>query len=375
MATYFSLLLTILFRRLRNIPPPASIYRPPAWDKNQPLVSVVVPCYNHGHYLAEAVDSVLKQTWQGLEIIIVNDGSTDPATNQILKTFQRPKTRILHLPNNRGLPAARNAGIKQACGKYICCLDADDKLQETYLEKAVLHMQVNTGISFVWPWTQVFGVEDRVWYTPQFDIKHLIYYNQLNASAVFRKSAWQQVGGFNEHMREGFEDWEFWIRLAGHSFRGYRITEKLFWCRRMGYSFANEAADKKEKLFAQIQSNNRDLYADTGDVLTHIQRSYRDLYNPFFLDDLKTENWQEVNAARLIVSSLDSQSTLRWLENAAGGQAMIWVARQLLDEAALTAVFAATPYVYVLPNFLPRYAHREFIDFLQNRQAIQVITI
>lgn len=365
LSTHLSLWFTVLLRRLRNIQPPASICQLPAWDKNKPLISVVIPCFNHGHYLAEAVDSVLSQTWQGFEIIVVNDGSTDPETNQILVDFQRPKTRIIHLPQNRGLPAARNAGIEQARGKYICCLDADDKLQETYLEKAILVMEVNAGISFVWPWTQVFGAEDRVWYTPQFDLRTLIYHNQLNASAVFRKSAWQSVGGFDDEMRDGFEDWEFWIRLAGHGLRGFRISEKLFLCRRTGYGFASRAAEMRAELFAQVQEKNPQLYTHAEEILASIERSYLNNYTAFFLHNLGTGEWLPIEPATLVVSSLDSRATLNWLRAEARSVPLIWAARQPLDEAALDALFTVTPYVYILPNFLPRYAHAEFIQHCQ----------
>lgn len=102
-----------------------------------PFVSVVIPCYNHRQFVAEAIQSILEQTLQDVEIIVVNDGSTDGETVHILNALERPKTRIIHLPLNVGLPAARNAGIREAQGKYVCCLDADDKLHPTYLEKAV----------------------------------------------------------------------------------------------------------------------------------------------------------------------------------------------------------------------------------------------
>lgn len=313
----------------------------------------------------------MKQTWQGLEIIVVNDGSTDPVTNQILAEFQRPKTRIIHLPQNRGLPAARNAGIQEACGKYICCLDADDKLQETYLEKAILVMEVNAGISFVWPWTQVFGAEDRVWYTPQFDLRTLIYYNQLNASAVFRKSAWQSVSGFDDEMREGFEDWEFWIRLAGNAFRGFRISEKLFLCRRMGYGFASRAAAMRDELFAKIQEKNPKLYTSTQETLADIENSYRDIYTSSFLKNQETNKWLSKSSPALIVSNLDSPATLDWLESATVPSNLVWIAKRPLDEKTLDTLFSITPYIYILPNFLPRFAHAEFI---RHRQKIWNIT-
>lgn len=347
---------------------PMQIGRSEPRHNNAPYVSVVIPCYNHGRFVDDAVDSLLKQTWQDFEIIIVNDGSTDTETNRFLASYQRPKTRVLNLEKNVGLPAARNAGIREARGRYICCLDADDKLQETYLEKAIIVMEINAGVSFVWSWTQVFGSESRVWYAPQFDPEQMLFYNLLNPPGVFRRSAWEKVDGFYEAMRDGFEDWEFWIRLTGYGFRGHRISEKLIQYRREGYSFAQRAAEKKEALFEQIKTNNPDLYVNPDAIVKKLNRSYRDLYIPAPYVNLRREDYIKIpNLARMIVSSMNSVQTLKWLEKNAPTAPLIWVARQALDEESSDALYELTPYVYILPNFIPQYARREFIEHLQFR--------
>ena len=92
-----------------------------------PKVSVIIPCYNQGACLEEAVDSVLAQTFQDFEILVVNDGSTDEATIRMLGKYERPKTRVIHT-DNQGLAMARNNGIREARGAYILPLDADDKI-------------------------------------------------------------------------------------------------------------------------------------------------------------------------------------------------------------------------------------------------------
>src|SRR5262245_21692055 len=163
------LLFVTFLKRLSKREAPLEIHTTPPWPAHHPFISVIIPCYNHGKFLDEAIQSVLSQTVQDLEIIVVNDGSTNRESIDILNSLEQPKTRVIHLPQNMGLPAARNAGIREAPGKYICCLDADDKLQDTYLEKATAMMESNSGISFVGSWTQVFGSESRVWYAKQFD--------------------------------------------------------------------------------------------------------------------------------------------------------------------------------------------------------------
>ena len=92
-----------------------------------PQVSVIIPCYNQGRYLDDAITSVLVQTYQNFEILIVDDGSTEPETIEILQDYQQPKTRIIRT-ENQGVATARNLGIAQAQGTYILPLDADDKI-------------------------------------------------------------------------------------------------------------------------------------------------------------------------------------------------------------------------------------------------------
>lgn len=115
-----------------------------------PAVSVIIPCYNQGAFIKEAVDSVLAQTFQDFEIIIVNDGSSDAKTNEFLSNFTAPKTTVLSLAENQGPSVARNVAIKAAKGKYILPLDADDKIAPTYLEKAfnVLEQNISVGIVY-----------------------------------------------------------------------------------------------------------------------------------------------------------------------------------------------------------------------------------
>ncbi len=362
--TWGALLLTVFWRMLKR-DYPLSIQPLHRWPVDIPLVSVVIPCFNHGQYVDEAIQSILSQTLQDLEIIVVNDGSTEQETIEILNSLKLSKTRVIHLPQNMGLPAARNAGIQEAQGKYICCLDADDKLQATYLEKAVAVMEANAGISFVGSWTQVFGSESRVWYASQFESEQIIYYNQFNSLAVFRKIAWEHAGGFFEEMREGFEDWEFWVRLTAHGFRGYQITEKLLQVRRIGYSFALRAAEKKEVLFEQIKAHNPKLYADSKAMIQKIKKNYGDVYTPQPFVNLQRRSYNLPGNVIMIISDLNSAHTMRWIEQHPPASPLVWVARQPLDETATDTLYETTPFVYILPNFLPRYARREFIQYLQ----------
>ena len=114
-----------------------------------PKVSVIIPCYNLGEYIDEAVESVINQTYQDLEIIIVNDGSTDELTNHLLSGYTRPKTRVLITPH-QGVAAARNTGIKESQGEYILPLDADDKIGIGYVDEAVKILDSDSSVGIVY---------------------------------------------------------------------------------------------------------------------------------------------------------------------------------------------------------------------------------
>jgi glycosyltransferase involved in cell wall biosynthesis len=351
---------------------PVKYIRVEKWKAGCPLVSVVIPCFNHGEYLPEAVDSILAQTWQDFEIITIDDGSTSAETQAVMKKFERPKTRVLIHPENLGLPAARNTGIREACGKYICCLDADDKLEPTYLEKAILLLESNQGIAFVYPWTQVFGKESRVWCAPQFDAAELLQRNQLNPPAVFRRSAWEAAGGFREEMRKGYEDWEFWIRLAGLGLRGHCIPERLLLVRRVGRSFIHSAYDRHAELVGDIRRYNAHLYEDLG-WPERVKRLYRDLYakNPWVnLADpaayLHLKNpglWVNNLPAPALKERLTSLQ--REMQEYAGD--IVFISMTPMDPETEDALLVEAKYVYVLPRYIPSYSWARFLELLRNR--------
>jgi glycosyltransferase involved in cell wall biosynthesis len=196
-----------------------------------PRVSVIMPCYNLGRYLDQAVDSVFAQTYQDFEIVIVNDGSTDDDTNRLLADYRRPRTRVFTTPN-RGVAPARNFAIAQSDGAYLCALDPDDTLDRTYFEKAVAILDVRPNIAFVSCWLQTFGEEDWVWKQDRCDLPTLLAECTIATPALVRKSAVLAMGGFDETITPGFEDWELWISLVEAGFPGTIIPEVLFQYRR-----------------------------------------------------------------------------------------------------------------------------------------------
>ena len=201
-----------------------------------------MPCFNHGAFIAEAVDSVLAQTLQDFEIVIVDDGSTDPATRETLARLTGPSMTVLTTAN-RGLPAARNHAARHASGEFYCALDADDKLAPTWFEKAVGVLERRPDVMFVSHWLETFGDERWTWTPERCDLPSLLARNAVNGAALVRRSAFEAVGGYNEDMRDGCEDWDFWLRLVEAGFHGTIIPEVLFYYRRRPDSMSRQMLD------------------------------------------------------------------------------------------------------------------------------------
>ena len=206
-----------------------------------PRISVLMPCFNHGAFISEAIDSVRSQTVQDFEIIVVDDGSTDAATVDVLSRLP-PPIRVLTTPN-QGLPGARNHAASHASGALFCALDADDKLATTWFEKATRVLDSQPSVAFVSHWLETFGDEHWTWKPEQCDLPSLLARNAVNGAALVRREAFEAVGGYDASMREGCEDWDFWLRLVERGFEGTIIPEVLFFYRRRRDSMSRTMLD------------------------------------------------------------------------------------------------------------------------------------
>lgn len=192
-------------------------------------VSVIIPCFNQGKFIQETVFSVLNQTYQNFEIIIVNDGSTDEETNSILRNVKWSKTTIYHIENS-GVSVARNFGSKHSTGIYILPLDGDDLIAPSYLELAVSILDTKKNIKVVTCKTELFGAKKGEFYLPEYSLEMLIAQNVLICTSMFRRDDFEKTQGYNPNMVLGLEDWSFWISLLGQNDCGvYKIEEVLFY--------------------------------------------------------------------------------------------------------------------------------------------------
>ncbi|MFD2873458.1 glycosyltransferase family 2 protein [Mucilaginibacter ximonensis] len=210
-------------------------------------VSVIIPCYNDGVFLKEAVDSVLACNYNDLELIIVNDGSDDATTLDILAAYEQKGFNVI-THANQGLGYTRNQGVKQARGHYILPLDADNKIRKGYLDKAIALLDNNVcDIVYARPFFFGEDIPTRKFITHEFDGDALFVGNYIDACAIYRKAVWEAVGGYDENMPvQGAEDWEFWLHCHLKNFRFKFLNEELYEYRVSGNSMITKISEEKK---------------------------------------------------------------------------------------------------------------------------------
>jgi len=196
---------------------------------SQPLVSVVIPSFNYGRFIEQALESILSQTLKNVEIIVVDGGSTDGTTRELLARLRLPRT-IVHLREGRHYVGSnRNFGIERASGRYICCLDSDDTLSPTYLEKAVFLLEtygydcVSTSLRFTGAREGTVGILEFP------DLAAMLRRNNMLTCAVFRRFLWTRSQGFIDQGIDAtyvYEDWDFWIQLAAQGARMRNLADE-----------------------------------------------------------------------------------------------------------------------------------------------------
>ena len=201
---------------------------------SSPRVSVIIPCWNYSKYITQAIQSVYSQTYQDWELIIVDDGSTDDSSKIIQEFIQNePRARLIHQVNS-GVAHARNHGISQARGEYICCLDADDELASDYLEIVIPALIRDPKLGIAYTGITIMNedgtLSDHVhsWPGP-YDIHRGVSGNQVPTCCVYRKSWWTRLGGYRQRFAPhgaGQEDGDFWFRILANGGSAEMVSPK-----------------------------------------------------------------------------------------------------------------------------------------------------
>ena len=248
-------------------------------------VSVVVPVYNLKHFLKECVNSIVSQTYKNIEIILVDDGSTDGS--DVLCDFlakQDDRIKVFH-NTNHGVSYTRNYGIKKSTGEYILPVDGDDIISAKYVEKAVDVLEKDEKIGIVYCEANFFGDRNGRWNLPEFTLQRMLLNNVIFVSALFRKDDWKKVGGYSEEMVTGIEDYDFWLSILELKRSVYRIPEVLFYYRIRENSRSKNFDIDKEKTLAMYQvihKRHKQLYIDNYELFTDgIRRALADERSKF----------------------------------------------------------------------------------------------
>lgn len=229
------------------------------------MVSIIIPCYNQAQYLGETLQSVLVQTHQDWECVIVNDGSPDN-TEEVAQEWCKKDTRFVYVKKeNGGLSDARNYGITHSKGTYILPLDSDDYISENYVEECLKTLLKSESTKLVYGKAVKFGAENGVWELPEYSFEKLIHRNMIFCTALYRKEDWKRIGGYDTNMKEGWEDWEFWINLLKDGGTAIAISTCTFYYRTNDSSMILDLIHSKQKmnrLIGYIFAKHSKLYSE-----------------------------------------------------------------------------------------------------------------
>jgi glycosyltransferase involved in cell wall biosynthesis len=239
-------------------------------DQSMPKVSVIIPCYNHGEFLPDAVASVTSLHRDDVELIVVDDGSTDDRTRREMDAIAAQGIHVIR-QQNQGLAAARNAGIAVAHGEYILPLDADNRIRAAYIEHGIRILDEDPKAGVVYgdveriPYN---GTKDPLrpaghWDVGAFSKPKLLLRNYIDACAVYRRVIWEQNGGYDGSMPvQGLEDWDFWLGALEQGWKFLYVPEVLYDYRVIEGSMITRAWGHRPEVEAYVAKKHSTLYRE-----------------------------------------------------------------------------------------------------------------
>jgi glycosyltransferase involved in cell wall biosynthesis len=257
------------------------------------LVSVIIPCFNYGKYILDALISVLSQTYPHIEVLIIDDGSTDRETLEVLNGIRHERVRVIH-QSNQGLAQSRNNGVAVAGGEYLLFLDADDRLERHCVAVLLYTLLRNPSGAYAYPDQRFFGDQELIWKPQAFNAYDLLWSNHPSVCSLVRRRVFDECG-YRSDLLYGYEDWEFWVRLSSAGHYGINVPAPVFEHRRHGVTMTHAAHEHQSFLHSQILNINAQWYRPES--ITATKRMWRPLISiiiPFY------------NAARYLTETLAS---------------------------------------------------------------------
>lgn len=219
-----------------------------------PKVSIIIPCYNHGQYIKDAIKSIEQiQPRELYELIIVNDGSTDDRTNKELLELADKGYKVI-FQQNSGLATTRNNAISISSGDYILPVDADNMIRPEYVYKGIDLLDQNRDIAVVYGNAQLFGDAEGTLVQGPYNLQKLLLTNYIDACALYRRTVWESMGGYDKNMPyPGIEDWDLWLGASFKGFKFYYLNEIVFDYRVLNNSMIRQLKASKIKGDANIE--------------------------------------------------------------------------------------------------------------------------
>jgi glycosyltransferase involved in cell wall biosynthesis len=233
-------------------------------------VSIVIPCFNLGRFVREAVESAQSQSRPAEEIFVIDDGSTDPYTNEVLAELESEGVTVLRKANG-GAPAARNYGIARATGDFILCLDADDVLLPHYLEETVPVLEASPELGIVGTHLEFFGNRTGTWQPKPVPIATMLWRNSIPSASLFRRQCWAETGGYRESLVAN-QDWDFWLSIIERGW-GWTIVDRVLYRYRIRRgSISDERETLRPELMKELVMHHLALYQENvADVLSETE--------------------------------------------------------------------------------------------------------
>lgn len=213
-------------------------------------VAVVVSSFNQGLMIREAVASIWGQSVPADEVVVVDDGSTDEDSLDVLVDLETEGVRVIR-QSNAGVSAARNAGVRSVGADLVVVLDGDDRLRPHFLEASVAAFD-DEDVVAASSWLEMFGAASGVVRPSGGTVVDFLARNSCPAPSIFRRHLWDGVGGYAEDLREGFEDWDFFLRLLTPGGRIHIIPEPLIEYRTQPGSANLEGMTRRLRLYGEI---------------------------------------------------------------------------------------------------------------------------
>ena len=349
-------------------------------DKFEPIVSIITPFYNSGEFIEDTANCVLNQSFPWFEWIIIDDGSHDKKSLEILSNLEKKdkRIRVFH-KKNEGLAATRDYGAKHSNEKsqFLLFLDDDDLIETNYVECTLYSLITNPNAAFAYTNTVGFGEMEYLW-NVKFDIKREVKENILVATALIRKKDFFEVGGYGLTEKGINEDWIFWLKLFSKSKIPLKVNYYGFWYRRKKNGELKKSLENQEITDRLLKPYVKKIdYRLTAIEYPKDNYDWNDVFiaeNLFKIPSKITS--KKINIIMIlphIVTGGADKFDIDFLKGLDKRYSVTVVLTNISDNEWLNELRKYVDSYYILPSFLDRKYWHLFIEYLIRKNDVKLI--